>query len=138
MANPNKAKATKAETKVARYLTEHGLRSERRALAGSNDMGDLRTYLSDGTEITVEVKTGEQTQNYSRSQLDDWKSQTLQEGRNSGCKPILVVVRYRRKFSDAEVWLPNSRWGGVNGWTMAYIDDFVDAMWTMSGKRREE
>lgn len=138
MANPSKKKGTEAETKVSRYFNDNGLRTERKALAGSEDEGDLRTYLPDGEEVTVEVKTGKQTQNYSRSQLNEWKRQTLQEGRNSGCRPILVIVRFRRKFSDAEVWLPNSRWGGVNGWTMAYINDFVDAMWTMSGKRREE
>lgn len=138
MANPSKRKGTVAETKVSNYFNEHGLRTERKALAGSNDEGDLRTFLPDGEEVTVEVKTGQQTQNYPRSRLDDWKRQTLQEGHNSGCRPILVIVRYRRRFTDAEVWLPNSRWGGQNGWTMAYIDDFVDAMWTLSEKGREE
>lgn len=132
MSNPSKRIGTAAETKVSRFLNMHGLRTERRALAGSNDEGDLRTILPNGEEVTLEVKAGKQTQNYPRSRLDEWKRQTIVEGENSGCRPALVIVRYRRSFEDAEVWLPNSLWGGVNGWTMLYIDQFADMAWTMA------
>lgn len=129
MSNPSKAKGTRAETKVARYLSEHGLPTERRALAGSADQGDLRMFLRNGTEVTVEVKAGKQTGNYNRSKLTEWKRQTIEEARNSGCaQSMLVIVRYQRGFADAEVWLPNFQWFGicVNGWTMVHIDEFVE------------
>ena len=133
MSNPSKRKGTAAETRVSRFLNMHGLRTERKALAGSNDEGDLRTILPNGEEVTLEVKAGKQTQNYPRSRLDEWKRQTIVEGENSGCRPALIIVRYRRSFEDnTEVWLPNSLWGGVNGWTMLYINQFADMAWTMA------
>lgn len=132
MSNPSKRKGTAAETKVSRFLNMRGLRTERKALAGSSDEGDLRTMLPSGEEITLEVKAGVQTSSPSRSLIGEWKRQTLQEGRNSGCKPALVIVKYRRKLTDAEVWLPNSRWGGPNGWTVTYLDEFANMMWSMS------
>lgn len=137
MSNPSKEKGTKAETRVARYLTSEGLPTRRKPLAGSADQGDLSTLLPSGEEITLEVKAGKQTQNFPRSRMDTWKRETLQEGRNSGKRCALVVVRYRRAFTDTEVWLPNSQWGGVNGWTMVHIDQFADAMWIL-GKESEE
>lgn len=129
MANPSKQKGTRAETKVARYLTNNGLRTERKALAGSADEGDLRMLLTDGTEVTLEVKTGKQTANYRRSQLEEWKRQTLEESKNSGCIAALVIVRYRRALTDAEVWTPNGQWRYGTGWSMTYIDDFVTERW---------
>lgn len=128
MANPSKAKGTRAETSVARYLTKYGLPTERKALAGSQDKGDLRMTMPDGTEVTLEVKTGKQTANYNRKQLLGWMVQTMIEGRYSECRSALVIVRYRRKLVDAEVWIPNGYWFGKGqcGWTMFYLDDFVD------------
>lgn len=128
MANPSKVKGTRAETKVVRYLDDHGIRVERKALAGAADVGDLRLFLPDGTEVTVEVKAGKQTQNYPRSRVAEWRRQTLVESENSGCPAMLVIVRYNRKLSDAEVWMPNSQWGGQVGWTMAYLDEFAMEM----------
>lgn len=129
MANPSKAKGTRAETKVKNYFIEHGFRCERKALAGSNDEGDLCLYLKNGVEVTVEVKTGKQTSNYSRTALQDWKDQTITESENSDCpQSILVVVRHQRKFIDAEVWIPNFQWFDciTPGWTMMYISEFVE------------
>lgn len=131
MANPSKKKGTAAETRVARFLTLNGVPTERKALAGSADEGDLRARLINGEEVTLEVKAGKQTHSYNRSQLTEWKRQTLTEGKNSGGKPALVIVRYRRSLHDAEVWLPNSHWGGFDGWTMLYLDEFADALYVM-------
>lgn len=128
MSNPSKAKGTRAETRVSWFFDNHGLPCHRRALHGAADQGDLAMFLPDGTEVTVEVKAGKQTQNYSRSVVEEWRRQTLAESENSGCPAILVIVRYRRSFLDAEVWMPNSQWGGQVGWTMAYIDEFVREM----------
>lgn len=133
MSNPSKRIGTRAETNVTKFLTTHGLRTMRRTLAGSNDEGDLRMLLPSGEEVTLEVKAGKQTRSISRSKLNEWKRQTMVESDNSGCRGMLVVVRYQRALSDAEVWLPNSQWGGkLSGWTMKYLDDFADEMWAMS------
>lgn len=125
MANPSKAKGTRAETRVASYLTTHGLPTSRRALAGSSDEGDLRMTLPDGSEMTVEVKAGKQTASYSRRQLEAWKRQTEVESFNAGCPGILVIARYRRSLFDAEVWIPTEEWGRA-GWTMVYLDDYAE------------
>lgn len=128
MANPSKAKGTRAETNVKLYLNSRGIYAERKPLAGSADEGDLCVILPDGTEVTAEVKAGKQTQNYPRSRIEDWKRQTLVESDNSGCPmSMLVIVRYKRRLSDAEVWLPNHQWLDVNnpGWTMMYLDEFA-------------
>lgn len=130
MSNPSKQKGTRAESRVTKYLNANGLRAERRPLAGSRDHGDLRAFLIDGEEVTIEVKTGRQTQNYSRATMEEWRRQTMEESANSGCRGILVIVRYKRVLESAEVWLPNSQWNReCNGWTMMYLDEFVDSMW---------
>jgi hypothetical protein len=134
MSSKSKAIGTRAETKVARYLSDHGLPTRRKALAGSLDEGDLCMLLQDGTEVTVEVKAGKQTWNYNRTMLNEWLRQTEEEGKNSGCPAILVVVKYCRKFSDAEIWMSGKvtiNWFnyGTNWWTgrkMFYIDEFTD------------
>ena len=130
MSSKSKTVGTRAETKVRRYFETNGLRCERKALAGSNDEGDLRLYTPDGLEITIEVKAGEQTASYGRKLLDKWKRQTLDEAENSGCLAILIVVRHRRKFVDAEVWMPNTTGDKklMSFWTMTYINDFVDVI----------
>lgn len=129
MANPSKAKGTRAETKVARYLSDHGLMTERKALAGSKDRGDLRMLRPDGTEVTLEVKAGRQTERLTRSMMMRWKAQTLAESKASGTKGALVILRYHRSFIDSEVWLPNSQWGGLQiGWTVMHINDFIRQM----------
>lgn len=123
----SKAIGTRAETKVRRYFESNGLRCERKALAGSDDEGDLRLYLPDGSEVTVEVKAGVQTAGYGRQKLDKWKQQTLVEAINSKCEAILIIVRHKRKFVDAEVWIPNVIKDDehIRTWSMTYIDDFV-------------
>jgi Holliday junction resolvase len=126
MSSPSKKKGTQAETKVVRYFNKNGIKTERKALAGSNDEGDLRMMLVDGSELTVEVKTGQQTQNYNRTLMEKWKGQTLVESKNSGHPAILIVVRYARKFIDSEVWIPNDWYASERaGWTMMYIDEFL-------------
>ena len=124
MANPSKAIGTRAETKVARYLTGHGFHTERKALAGSSDKGDLRMVREDGSEVTVEVKAGRQTDGYPRGLLRIWQGQTDEESANSGWPAILVIMRYRRRVSDAEVWMRVDV-GHGSEWVMTYLDDYV-------------
>lgn len=129
MSSKSKAIGTRAETKVARYLSDHGLPTRRKALAGSLDEGDLCMLLQDGTEVTVEVKAGKQTWNYNRAKLAEWQRQTIVESHNSGCRSMLVIVRHQRRFDDAEVWIPVEQWDSDNSladcWVMLHIDDFA-------------
>ncbi len=127
MTNPSKAIGTRAETKVARYLSNHGLPTKRKALAGSADEGDLRMTLQSGEEVTLEVKAGAQTNGYPRSRWEKWLRQTKAEERNSGCRSALVIVRYGHRLVDAEVWVPNS-WIGAAGWSMFHLDTFARMM----------
>jgi len=128
MANPSKQKGTHAETRLAKHLTSHGLKTERVPLAGSEDKGDLLMTLPTGEQVTLEVKTGKMTNVYSRSLHTKWMRETLVEGKNSGNRSALVIVRYKRNLANAEVWIPNSTWFNHSGWTMLYLDDFIIEM----------
>lgn len=121
MSNPSKKKGTAGETKVVKFLNAHGIPAERKALAGDKDKGDLRAVFHDGTEVTIEVKSGMQTASPSRSLICLWLKQAMDEGKHAGTKACaLVVVRYRHKLSDAEVWIPTE-----HGRMMMYLDEFV-------------
>lgn len=121
MSNPSKKKGTEGETKVSKFLNARGVFAERKALAGEKDKGDLRVVFADGTEVTVEVKSGMQTASPSRSLMAFWLKQAVDEGKNAGTLACaLVVVRYRHKLCDAEVWIP-----GEHGRTMMYLDEFA-------------
>lgn len=107
MANPSKQKGTRAETKVVRYLKEHGFTARRQALAGSDDMGDIEAYAPETTtKMIIEVKAGKQTAAPSRSQIEEWCKQAKVEAKNAGGHPVLVIVRYQRQLKDADVYLP--------------------------------
>lgn len=108
MSNPSKKKGTAAETKVVRYLATFGIEAERRALAGSEDVGDIKMIWNKSEEFTLEVKAGKQTANPSRSQLEEWLRQAEVEGKNAGCRSALVIVRYRRAIEDADVYIPTA------------------------------
>lgn len=120
MSNPNKAKGTRGETKVVRYLADHGIPARRKALSGNKDQGDIEIPEAN---ICFEVKTGKQTYNYNRAQLTEWMRQAAEEETNSGQVCFLVIVRHQRKISDAEVWLkrPESQW-----MKMEYLSDWVE------------
>lgn len=112
MANPSKVKGTRAETRVVRYLEDHGFVARRQALAGSNDPGDIEAYAPDSTDkIIIEVKAGMQTQAPNRTQIEEWCRQAKVEAENSKGEPVLIVVRYHRDINDADVYIPyeNSR-----------------------------
>ena len=118
MANPSKDKGTRAESKVVSYFKEAGLDAVRKALTGSADKGDIQL-----NGYSLEVKTGKQTANPSRSQLEEWLRQSEVESVNANEPCYLVVVRYRRSIKDAEVWHRDSG----NILHMQYLDDFVQS-----------
>ena len=105
MGNPNKAKGTRAESKVVKYLTNNGIKARRQALAGSDDQGDILVETTEGDYI-VEVKTGKQTAAPNRTQIMEWCRQARVEAENVGGLPVLIVVRYNRSIEDADVYVP--------------------------------
>lgn len=118
--NKNKAKGTRAESRVVKFLESHGIKAKRKALSGSKDEGDIELPELD---ICLEVKTGKQTANYNRTQLEEWLRQTKVEQKNSGQECCLVIVRYRRSLEDAEVWYPMFRKGAAQFY---YLDSWCD------------
>lgn len=109
MANKNKAKGTAAETRVVKFLKECGIDAKRKALTGSEDCGDIEVNLGYDMTYMLEVKTGKQTANPSRAQLDEWIRQTIVE--ESNCRKFdkhvygwLIVARYGKSVKDYDVW----------------------------------
>jgi len=124
MSNPSKQKGTRAETKVVRYLLDHGFVARRLALAGSNDPGDIEAYAPDSMDkIIIEVKTGKQTAAPRRTQIEEWCKQAVVEGKNSDAYlSVLIVVRQYRKLEDADVYEPHAE-----SRTHWYLDDWVNS-----------
>lgn len=128
MANPSKAKGTRAETAVVRFLAAHGWSAKRKALTGSKDHGDIEALAPKGlAPVTIEVKAGKQTANPSRSQIDDWLMQSWIEAINSGEKlAVLVIVRYRRQLKDADVYIQYHDGDGFFTRSHCFLDEYVD------------
>lgn len=104
MGNKCKAKGTRAESRVVKYLRDHGLNAERVPLKGSKDEGDIKISF-DGYHWIAEVKTGKQTVSPNRSQINEWLNQTKAEMINSGATVgVLIIVRHGRKLIDADVY----------------------------------
>lgn len=137
MSNPSKKKGTAAETKVVKFLREHGIEASRVALNGSKDIGDIH-FEADGSIHLLEVKAGEQTKAPSRSQIEEWIRQANTERDNLYKRneemgsyqyifAYLVVVRHGRKIQDADVYChhnygikmirPRDHW---------YLDEFAE------------
>lgn len=123
MANPSKAKGTRAETRVVDYLKAKGLEARRQPLSGNKDIGDVWCKNNMGPHLApfiIEVKTGKQTANPNRTQLDEWMRQATIEATNADGNPVLIVVRYKRKLEDADVWFVHY------GLTIhMYLDEFA-------------
>lgn len=127
MANKSKQKGTRAETAVVKALKSMGLKAERKALSGNKDQGDIKLIHND-LEYTIEVKGGAMTANPNRSQLTEWIRQAAIESGHANTKHrwFLIVVRYRRKIEDADVWYISS--GHI---CHCYLDDLLCAIDTM-------
>lgn len=132
MANKNKAKGTAAETRVVKFINGYeGLSAERLALHGSKDEGDIRVRIDKVTsefasgEWRIEVKSGKQTQNPTRSDLTEWLKQTVNERINSGYPCALVVARHGKNPRDYDVYIPH----GQNEWNeFSYLDVFCEEL----------
>ena len=103
----NKAKGTAAETALVKYLREHGFAgAERRALAGSKDLGDL---LGAG-QLVWEVK------NQRTYAFPEWVRELKQEKKNADLEHGVLVVKPRGVgLSSVSDW-----------WAIMEIKDFVE------------
>ena len=90
---------TRAETAVVRYLAAHGWPlAERRALHGTQDLGDIT-----GTPGLVwEVKGGEASQDPSDKQIEAWLTETEVERYHAGATYGILICQRRRK--SAGLW----------------------------------
>lgn len=94
----SKAKGTKAESDVVRYLQQWWPAAERRALSGNKDKGDVAGIPG----VVVEVKAA-QTQ-----LLPKWRRETWAEMENAGAAHcILVVKRPYKPVWQWDAYIPN-------------------------------
>lgn len=102
MTNPSKQKGTAAETAVVRVAREHGFPlAERRALAGTADVGDV--LLAPG--LIVEVKAGKAAQTASLGQIGKWLAETERERVNANADAALLVTqRQGIGVAKAHLW----------------------------------
>lgn len=126
MANPSKQKGTRAESKVVQFLVAHGIAAKRKALTGAKDCGDVDVEAPGlDSAVVFEVKTGKQTANPTRYQVDMWMDQARQEAFNSKAPCYLCIVRYRRSIGDAELYFEREVEGEVIREHM-YLDEFCN------------
>lgn len=84
MSNPSKQKGTAWETALVAWLSQNGfVHAERRALAGSNDRGDVTGIPG----VCVEAKSCK------RHELGPWLDETVQEAIAGADIPVLAVKR---------------------------------------------
>lgn len=97
MSNPSKAKGTKAETDLVRWLQGHGFPyAERRALAGTADKGDVLCCPG----LIVEVK---HWAIYTDADIAAWQDETTREKSNANADIAVLVVRRNGK-ADPGNW----------------------------------
>lgn len=87
-----KATGTRYETAVVRYMQGalQDLRIERRALHGAKDMGDIYHIYAHGNEGVAECKAHKSV---TRSLLESWRDQTIDERDNANADFGLLIVK---------------------------------------------
>lgn len=113
--NKPKAIGTAAETAAVRALRQHGFpNAERRALAGTYDLGDIV-----GTPgIVWEVKGGAAAKTASDGQVEAWLDETETERVNARAA-VGVLVMQRSGIGPANA----CRWWAVRRWEPGSISD---------------
>ncbi len=84
MANPSKRKGTRGENRAVEWWREWFPHTERKALAGTRDCGDLT-----GLPFTVEIKSAE------RHDIPGWMRELEAEAKHNGKPGILMVKKSR-------------------------------------------
>ena len=111
MSSYNKAKGSKFETDVMKYLRKLGHFAERLAKAGASDEGDIVTIIAGQTYI-LECK------NRKKLDLPTFWAEAEKEAKNyakarglPGCPPAFVIVK-RRNASVEQAWViqPLEKW----------------------------
>lgn len=103
MANPSKKRGTAFESSVVRYMREAlgDDRIERRALHGTQDMGDIYGIRAHGWDVIAECKAHKDV---TPALVAEWREQTLRERENADAgAAILVVSVYRASVGRSEV-----------------------------------
>lgn len=103
---------TKAETAVVRVLREFWPNTERRALKGALDIGDI---VNAGRGIVWEVKGGDAARGAGDGQIETWLDETERERSNARADlGVLVVQRKSIGLANAGRW-----WAIIRGRTAA-------------------
>lgn len=93
----SKAKGTKAESDVVRYLQNWWPAAERRALSGNKDKGDVAGIPG----VCIEVKAAV------TQLLAAWRRETWTEMENAGAHTcVLVVKRPRKPVAQWDAYIP--------------------------------
>lgn len=103
MANANKGRGTRFETAVCRYMRDKlgDDRIERRALHGSQDMGDLYGIRAHGWDGIAECKNHKCV---TAGLIERWRDETLCERGNADAGfALLVVSVYRAPVERSRV-----------------------------------
>lgn len=102
MVNKAKNKGTAGESAVVKALRANGFEgAERRALAGSADLGDI--LVAPG--VIAEVKTGHHAKDASHEQIMRWLDETERERRNAkAALAFLVIQRTGFGLDRANMW----------------------------------
>jgi hypothetical protein len=110
----SKAKGTAGETAVVRYLQQWWPATERRALNGGKDRGDIAGIA----DLCIEVKAA-------KTQLiGPWQRETLTEMANAGASACLLVVKRPYKaVGQWDAYMPIGQLG-VSGTHVAAGGDF--------------
>lgn len=122
MTNRPKNIGTSAETAVVRAARPRGFGlAERLALAGQNDLGDVRL----APYVHVEVKGGKAAENASDAQIEVWMLETERELANAGALAgALVTKRKGVGAANAHRWWAYVRASWLAQWR-AYPADLT-------------
>lgn len=117
--NKSKATGTTFESQVVAYLRDNGFpQAERRALAGSTDLGDVTGCPG----LVIECKGGKAAENASDGQVDAWLLETDRERANAGAD-IGVLVMKRKAIGAGNA----GRWWAVMD--LGVMVDIVGPTW---------
>jgi len=103
MANKNKAKGTKWESDIARYLQGQGLDGRRKVQRGSHDEGDLE--VRELPDVVIQAK------DHATLKFSEWLRDVRDQGLAAGAPLGFVVAKRRQKSAkdayvvcDLETW----------------------------------
>lgn len=134
MSSKSKAKGTKAETDVVKYLRPWFPLVERRALQGNKDKGDIAGVPLTVIEVKAEVTL----------RLSQWVAETLAERDNAGSPLCLLVVKKPYKsVGEWDAYMPLRQLGHpfleheVRSWVRMDLGQAVRVLQRLIGSATE-